>query len=142
MKYIYKKTSLEVNNWPKDGGEYFNILGFVHQMFKDNGKLIPVDVPTPVVKFTEFHYNTKSFTKDVENETVIYIPSNYVGKQLHATLITSLVMYYGKMTNDDETPSLILDEIEVRLTLAETAITSGLVVGGVLITKSILNRIF
>ena len=142
MKYIYKKTSLEVKNWPKDGGEYFNILAFVHDLFKANGQPIPFDVPTPVVKFTDFHYNTNNFTGDKKDENIIYIPSGVVGKKLHASLITAIVMYYGKLINQEDVASDIIGEIEVRLTLTEVALTSGAVVTGVIVAKNIFSKIF
>lgn len=142
MKYIYKNTSLEVASWPKEAGEYFKILAFIHELFKREGKEISVDIPAPVIKFTNFHYATKQFTGCLDNENVIYLPEGKVGKELYASLITALVMYYGELSNQKDVGSTILDSVEVQMTITEAALTSPMVVAAVLLTKNVYHKIF
>lgn len=142
MKYIYRNTSMEVKDWKNNSGEYFCILAFVHDIFRSREVVIPFDVPVPTVKFTDFHYNGNSFTNCKVDANVIYLPTKSVGKKLHASLITALIIYYGKETNNEELASEIIEEVEVLLTVSEVAVTSAVVVAGTLLAKGLITKLF
>lgn len=148
MKYTRKKLSVEVNDWVNDRSEYLRILAFVHDVFKNIDHEINVDIPPPVVKLTQFHFNTKRYTFCVDNPEVIYLSDQDKGKALHAALITSIISYYSKnlypadSNKAMEATDLALDELEVILTLTEVATTSTIIITGLLVGKSILSKIF
>lgn len=148
MKYKRKKLCTEVNDWRTNQSEYFRILAFVHDMFNDVGSPIIVDIPAPTVKLIQFHWNTCRYRFDVENGSIIYLSDKDVGKDLHVALITALVKYYATAMHPADADAAssvcqeVLDGLEVELTLAEIAFTSGLVVTGVVVGKKLLSKLF
>ncbi len=147
MKYTHKKLSVEVSNWLEDTSEYFSILAFLADVFKSEGHQIPVDIPVPSARLSQFHYNTKNWVFNIDNQSEILIDETITGKKLAATLITALTYYYSKHLNPadeaaaQELRERILENMVVELTLAEVALTSGLVVGGILAVKALVNKL-
>lgn len=148
MKYIRNKLSVEVSDWRNNQSEYLRILAFVHDVFHDIGHPIVVDIPTPRVKFTQFHWNTCRYRFDINDPSIIYLSDKDYGKDLHAALITALFSYFANQSypNDSTEATQLkmeaLEGLEIKFTLGEIAFTSAAVVGGVLAAKSVLRRIF
>lgn len=141
MKYIYKDRKIEVKDWRVNQADFLRLLAFIHEVFKLAGKEIPVDVPVPKIKFTQFHFSTKVYANCLENSDTIYIPTDTAGKKLHATLAAAVITYYAKQINEPRIGSEILEDFEVRLTIAETALTSAAIIGGLLTAKTLFGSV-
>lgn len=148
MKYTRKKLTAEVNDWTQNQSEYFRILAFVHDVFKEIDFEINVDIPAPIVKKTQFHFNTKRYTFCVDDPKVIYLNEKDYGLELHAALITALFNYYAKNLyptdahKASEVVDKALDELSIVMTVGEIAKTSTIVVTGLLVGKAIFSKLF
>lgn len=146
MKFTHGKLTVSVKDWLKNQEDYLAVLAFVHKVFKKEGAEIPTDIPLPSVRLIDFHYNTNDYLFCQDHDDRIYINQKYRGKKLSATMITGLADYYARNihpANEADAVALrskILDNMYVDLTLTELAITSSLVVGGVLAAKTILSK--
>lgn len=148
MKYTRKKLSAEVKDCFSNQSEYFHILAFVHDVFKEIDSEINVDIPAPIIKKAQFHFNTKRYTFCVDDPTIIYLSDKDCGRELYAALITALFNYYAKNLHPTDSHKVAevvdkaLDELSIDLTIAELAKTSTIVVTGLLVGKTILSKVF
>ena len=148
MKYTRKKLSVEVSDWRNNQSEYFRILSFVHEIFAEIGHTINIDIPVPVVKLTQFHWNTCRYRFDVDHPHIIYLNEKDYGKDMYAALIAALFAYYSNNLfpadpiKAEEIKMEALEDLEIKFTLGEVAFTSTAIVGGVLAAKTILGKLF
>ena len=124
MKYTHGKHSVSFNDWLNDQSDYLRVVAFVQDVFKTEGYPISVDIPVPMVRTSQFHYNTNDYLFCRDNDAQMYLSDKLRGKRLAASLITALVHYYSKNLfpmdeeKDEAVRSKILDDMVVELTLA------------------------
>lgn len=145
MKYTHRKNKVTVKDWVKDQTEYLKIVTFVLEVFKDRGLPLSRDIPVPRVKIAKNHFNDDHYTFCVDSMDTIYLNDKLRAKPQAQALITSLVDYYARTVHPTEDKSRIMlrdavmGEMYTHLTIAEIAVASTAITGGILAVKSLFK---